>query len=152
MKLKPNYIVIPLITVIVALAGSYLTRGGMEWYDTQLVQPDFTPPNWAFPIAWNTIFALTTISALIVWNKKGWNLIAALFILNAVLNVVWSLLFFNLHMLTPAFIEMIILELTLLALIPLIWKTSKTASLLLLPYTLWVGFATYLTYMIVTLN
>lgn len=152
MKLKPNYIVIPLITVIVALAGSYLTRGGMEWYDTQLIQPDLTPPNWAFPIAWNTIFALTTISALIVWNKKGWNLIAALFILNAVLNVVWSLLFFNLHMLTPAFIEMIILELTLLALIPLIWKTSKTASLLLLPYTLWVGFATYLTYMIVTLN
>jgi translocator protein len=154
MKIKPNHLVIPCITILVAIVGSWVTQGGMEWYKGELVQPSLTPPNWAFPIAWNTIFVLTTISALIVWNKKGSYkpLIFALFGLNAFLNVLWSILFFGDHLIFPAFVEMIILELTLVLLIPLIWKTSKAASLMLLPYLLWVGFATYLTYLINVLN
>ena len=154
MKLKPNHIVIPSITVLVAIVGSWITQGGMEWYKTELIQPGFTPPDWAFPIAWNIIFILTTISVLIVWNKKSprKNLIVTLFGLNAFLNVLWSVLFFGDHLVFPAFVEMIFLELTLVALIPLIWKVSKAASLMLLPYLLWVGFATYLTHLINVLN
>lgn len=166
--MKPNYLLIPLITILVALFGSAFTGPGMDWYDT-LIRPNLTPPDWVFPLAWNLIFLLTTISALIIWNKgkektrflwilaSGKNtriywLIIGLFIANALLNVLWSFLFFKLHFITAAFIEMFFLELTLILLHILTWRFSKLASLLLLPYTLWVGFATYLTWQIVLLN
>ncbi|MFA6917940.1 MAG: TspO/MBR family protein [Candidatus Gracilibacteria bacterium] len=153
MKIKPNYIVIPLITILVALVGSWFSSQGMAWYDTEILKPSLTPPKWVFPVAWNIIFILTTISAMIVWNKNSgknnsakckW--IITLFIANAVLNVLWSLLFFTMHYVFSAFMEMLILEATTIALMVLIWKFSKPASLMLLPYVLWVVIATYLTY------
>ncbi|MBD3330871.1 tryptophan-rich sensory protein [Candidatus Peregrinibacteria bacterium] len=169
MRIKPNYILIPLVTVIVALLGSFFTEMGMDWYNQTLVRPELTPPRWVFPVVWNGIFILTTASALIVWNKekrdikflwfrfkrtpdaKFW-VIISLFALNAVLNVLWSLLFFGMREICAAFTEMVILEVTILLLIALIWRISKIASLALLPYALWVGFATYLTYLIASLN
>ena len=155
MKIKANYFIIPAITIFVAVAGSFFTRAGMAWYDTMLIQPALTPPKWAFPIAWNTIFILTTISALIIWNKKkakDRSFIIGLFLINAALNIMWSLLFFQLHLIAAAFTEMFLLIFTLILLVLLIWKTSKTAALLLLPYLFWVSFATYLTYQIWILN
>ena len=165
---KPNYVIIPAVTILVALIGGMLTGDGMAWYKETLIRPDLTPPDYAFPIAWNIIFGCTTISALIIWNKgttarflwwefrknlsdRGW-WVMAFFVINAVLNVVWSLLFFKLGLIYPAFVEMFFLEATVLILVALTWKISRTASLLLLPYLLWVGFATYLTYRIVLLN
>lgn len=170
MKFKLNYLVIPLITIAVAVIGSSFTLTGEgSWYREVLVQPDLTPPNWVFPIAWNTIFVLTTISALIVWNMgpakkkflwffdihkedKAYSAIISLFVFNAILNVLWSYLFFGIQNILGAFIEIFFIEASLIALIILIYKKSKIASLLLLPYALWVGFATYLNYLILILN
>lgn len=170
MKFKPNYIIIPLITILVAVIGSSFTITGADsWYQTTLIRPSINPPNWVFPIAWNIIFLLTTISALIFWNQgpekkkflwifdihkedKKFTVITVLFLLNAFLNVFWSYLFFGNQNILAALIEMLFLEATLIALIILLYKRSKAASLLLLPYTLWVAFATYLTYLIFTLN
>lgn len=156
-KIKPNYFVIPLITVATATLGSVFTNAGMAWYDTALLMPSFTPPKIAFPIAWTVIFILTAMSALIFWNSRSkrpkarmW--VTVLFLANAVLNVLWTFLFFYSRAITESLIEMIFLEATTLALIFLLWKISRTASLLLLPYFFWVGFATYLTYEIVSLN
>jgi len=166
MKLKPNYLIIPLVTVVVAIVGSMLTSTGMDWYNTELVRPALTPPKIAFPIAWNLIFVLTTASALIFWNKKfGVKAVLAsgsiekhrrilmdLFVLNAALNVAWSLIFFVYHMSVFAFIEMLVLEATIIALVVLGWKFSKIASLLLVPYMLWLVLASYLTWGIIVLN
>ncbi len=164
---KPNYIVIPLITVLVIILGSLFNSFGMQWYETQLIRPDITPPNYVFPIAWNIIFLCTTISALMVWNKPqfeerylvifkrkahDFKLIIGLFAANAVLNVLWSLLFFSFRLIYIALFEMLLLEATIILLMILIWKHSKIASLLLLPYLFWLGFATYLTYIINVLN
>jgi len=170
MKLKPNYLVIPLVTVLVAVSGSFFTTAGMPWYDTELVQPELTPPDWIFPIAWNTIFILATISALIVWNtgkpkygffsflksKKSkehyfW-LTIGLFVANAFLNVFWSFLFFYLHLIKAAFVEMFFLEISIIALMITTFRYSKWASLALLPYAAWVAFASYLTWLILSLN
>jgi translocator protein len=166
-KFRQNYVIIPSITICVALVGSLLTKLGISWYNSTLVQPALTPPNFIFPIAWNIIFIMATMSALIVWNSenfekkclwifkrktKDFNLIIGLFVANAILNVTWILLFFSLELILPAFIEMIALEATTLLLMIQTWKHSKTASLLLLPYLLWVGFATILTYQILMLN
>jgi len=168
-KFKPNYVIIPLVTVLVSVVGSAFTTAGMMWYNTEIIRPELTPPNWIFPIAWTIIYILTTISALIVWNtrtlkkkfllvfnKKSEDntfvLIMVLFIVNAFLNVFWSLLFFTLRFMYAAFVEMMLLELTVVLLMILIYKRSKIASLLLLPYAVWVAFATYLTSQIIQLN
>lgn len=166
MRLKVNYFIIPLVTIAVAVIGSLFTGIGMNWYETEIVRPLLTPPKIAFPIAWNTIFVLTTASALIFWNKKFGiksllskgsiekqrNILMYLFALNAVLNVAWSLIFFVYHQPVLALFEMLALEATIIAIIVLGWKFSKLASLLLLPYMFWLVLATYLTTQIVILN
>ena len=102
MKIKLNFIIIPLITVIVSVSGSWATDAGMGWYDT-LNLPSVTPPGYVIGIIWSIIFILTTISALVVWNKpqkgflgfkkkrddKFWWIIG-IFIANAFLNFFWS--------------------------------------------------------------
>lgn len=147
MKLKPNYLIIPIITVVVSVLGSYLTDLGMDWYDT-INLPEITPPGSVIGAVWTVIFILSTISALLVWNlskrnKRFWWIIG-IFIANAILNVFWSGLFFSLHLIGASIIEMIILEISVLALIVLIWPISRWASVLLIPYAGWVIFATYL--------
>jgi len=157
MKLKPNYFIIPLITITVAVFGSLFTGAGMYWYDSQVIKPDITPFSWVFPVAWNTIFILTTISVFIVWNRgnrkiREFGTIIFLFSLNAFLNVFWSFLFFYLQQIGLALMEMLFLLLTLVWLVMLVRRSSIFASILLWPYLLWVAFATYLMLLIFKLN
>jgi len=96
--MKPNYIIIPLITVFVSLLGGWLTSSGMSWYKS-INLPSWTPPGSIIGLVWTILFILATISALIVWNslagKNNFSLIIAIFILNSILNFGWSWLFFN---------------------------------------------------------
>lgn len=153
--MKINYFTIPLITIIVAFLGSWLTSGGMKWYKT-LNLPKIAPPGSFIGTVWTIIYILSTISALIFWNKARanprFNFIATIFIVNAILNVFWSFIFFNQHLILASIIEMIILDLTVIVLIFLLYPLSKLASILLLPYATWVAFATYLAYQILVLN
>ncbi len=154
MSLKPNHIAIPLITTATISAGSWVTSAGMNWYKT-INLPEFTPPGSFIGTVWTILFILATISALIVWNKiagKRKIIIGFAFILNALLNVGWSVLFFGLHLVGPAIYEAALLGVSVLVLMILVWRTSKTAAWLLAPYLAWVSFATFLTYTIWSLN
>ena len=153
--IKLNYIIIPLITIAVSVLGSWITKKGMQWYDT-IKLPSFTPPGYIIGIVWTIIFILATTSLLIVWNKMPqegnfWWIIA-LFLINAGLNVFWSYLFFGKHMLNAAFIEAGLLDLSVIGLVILIWPVSRLAAGLLIPYAAWVAFATYLSCIIWSLN
>lgn len=150
-----RFIFIPLAVVVVALSGSWLTNGGMEWYKT-INLPSFTPPGTVTGLVWTTIFILTTISALIFWEKaprgKLLSWVATIFILNGLLNIFWSFLFFSRHWLGTAVWEAGALDLSVVVLIVLIWSVSRAAAILLLPYAAWTTFATYLTYVVWSLN
>jgi translocator protein len=155
--MKTNYLLIPLITIVVALTGSFFTELGLkDWYKS-LKLPKFTPPGKTIGMVWSIIFALTAISALIVFNSSAvlpedLRLLTYLFVINAIMNVFWSLLFFYLHMIGYAVIESAALALSVLGLILYIYPFSLIAAVLLLPYFLWVCFATYLTYSVWKLN
>jgi len=153
--IKPNYIIIPLITILVSLIGSFVTSRGMNWYKT-INLPEITPPGQLIGTVWIILFILATISALIVWNTaqktNNFKLIIALFVINAFLNVLWSSIFFGAHWIGPAIIEAGLLGLSVILLIIYIWPVSKLAAGLLIPYAGWVAFATYLTYTIWSLN
>lgn len=152
--MKKYYIIIPAITLIVALVGNIITSNGMDWYNT-ISLPSWTPAGSIIGFVWATIFILSTISAIIVWGRvqqKQRVIIYSVFGINAVLNIFWSVLFFRLHFIQLAIWEAALLGLTVYILIVLIWKHSKQAAYLLVPYAVWVSFATYLTYSVWLLN
>jgi len=153
--MKLNYIIIPLITLLVASVGSWLTSGGMGWYQT-INLPAWTPAGSVIGAIWTIIFILATISALLVWNRfshgKRFNWIFITFAVNAFLNVLWSFLFFGQHLLSLAIIDAALLGISVIALIVLIRHASRLAALLLYPYAIWAAFATYLTYTVWLLN
>ena len=163
MKIRPNYFVIPLIVISVALLGNVITTMGMNWYNA-LELPSSTPQGWFIGMVWTIIFVLALIASLLFWNKKltlkfgsatvnrKSLAITILLIVNAALNVLWSGLFFGLHLIGWSIIEMIVLNLVNIALVVLFWKNYKTSAMLWLPYIIWVGFATYFAYIIFQWN
>lgn len=145
-----------LICQLVGFAGSFFTIPSIStWYKT-LEKPSFTPPNWVFGPAWTMLFLLMGISLFLVWTKglKKKNVKNALifFYLQLLLNFLWSLLFFGLHSPLFALFDIILLWLGIFITIKKFHKISKPASYLLIPYLLWVTFASFLNLFIVKLN
>jgi len=138
----------------IAGIGATLTDLG-PWYQG-LARPGWAPPDWLFGPAWTLIFSLTAIAGLLAWNNcpdraARQNIIAA-FALNGFLNVLWSLLFFQLKRPDWALSEVILLWLSIVLLIVLAGRVKKTAGWLLAPYLAWVTFAGFLNLAIVQLN
>ncbi len=125
------------------------------WYET-LNKPSFTPPNWLFSPVWTFLFLLMGVSAFLIWRmgskKKGVRTALAIFILQLLLNIMWSVLFFGLESIFGGLAGIAILWLAILLTIIRFCKLSKMAGLLLLPYILWVSFASVLNFSIWRLN
>lgn len=155
LKLKLNYFVFSAIAIGISTMGRYYSMMGMDWYHT-LTLPEITPPKWMFALAWKSIYALTTAVAIIIWNNwkrdRCFKIVMSLFAVNAVLNAAWCYIFFYKHMICLALYDAIAIEVSLIALIILIGKKSRTLAYMLLPYALWVCYAIYLNYGIWQLN
>ncbi len=154
--MRRNYFVIPGIVAAVSVIGSRFTTQGMDgWYE-QLVLPPWTPPGSVIGVVWTTIFILAAISALLWWNRPQREfrrrVVLIAFIANAVLNVGWSAVFFTLHRTEAAVVVAALLAFSVAVLMYLLWPISRLSSVLLAPYAGWVTFATYLNYVIVTMN
>ncbi|MCX6744559.1 MAG: tryptophan-rich sensory protein [Candidatus Parcubacteria bacterium] len=153
--MKWSYLVIPITVFLTAFIGSTLTDPNSSWYKS-LKLPSFAPPGYVIGMVWTVIFILCAISLLIMWNKLPHNTlfwwIIGIFVVNAILNIGWSLLFFNQHLILASILEMILLEASTIAIIILAWPLSRLAAGLLLPYGAWVAFATYLAMNIYQLN
>ena len=138
-----------------AALGSWLTDTG-PWYRA-LNKPWFQPPNYLFPPAWTTIFICLGISAVLAYNSPVISstqrvVVVLSFLLNFVLNSLWSLLFFERRRPDLALIEVVVFWCSIVALIVVVRPLSTTAAWLLAPYLAWVTFATVLNQRIVALN
>ncbi|RYY41989.1 MAG: tryptophan-rich sensory protein [Sphingomonadales bacterium] len=140
--------------LFVAFLGGTITDLG-PWYDG-LRKPEWTPPRFAFPIVWTTIFALAAAAAVAAWRAapkaKAADTVVGLFALNGFLNVLWSLLFFRLKRPDWAMAELVLLELSILVLIVYCGRFSRLAAVLLVPYAIWVGAAGALNWQVIQLN
>lgn len=134
--------------------GAALTELG-PWYFA-LQHPAWKPPDAAFGLIWSTIFTLCAISAWLAWQAADSvhlrRRVAVLFGLNALLNIVWSALYFKLQRPDWALVEVVFLWLSIVALIMGLWRLSRWASVLLWPYGVWVGIAAWLNWETVQLN
>ena len=137
--------------IVVAGAGAFLTDL-TPWYRA-LRRPSWQPPDWLFGPAWTLILGLASYSLYLgLRDSQDRLLVVGLFVLNGVLNVLWSPLFFRLRRPDWALVEVPFLWLSILAPIVLLAPVSRLAGLLLLPYLAWVSFATVLNITIVRLN
>lgn len=150
-----------IICVSICLALGYtsgqVTRSSLTTWYPSLIKPSFNPPNWAFPVAWTTLFVLMGVAAGIVWSKihlKKNDVQKALlfFSIQLILNALWSILFFGLQNPFLALIEIVVLWLMIFETFIKFSKIDKIAGNLLIPYLLWVGFATILNASIWWLN
>jgi tryptophan-rich sensory protein len=139
---------------IVAVLGATITDLG-PWYQS-LDKPDWNPPDAVFPIGWTIIYALNTVGIVTAWraapNARVSDTIIGLFALNAFLNITWSMIFFRIQRPDWAFIEVLLLWLSILALIAYSARVSKSAAWLFTPYLVWVTFAAALNWAVVELN
>ena len=153
-RFNASYLVIPSAVVLVAVTGSLFSTAGMDWYRS-IRLPSWTPPGPVFGAAWTSIFALAAASAVIAWNSAKRNATFGLgvaLVLNGLLNILWTYLFFRLHLMSAAVGEAALLELSVIALIAVVWPVSRLAAALLFPYAAWVAFATFLANAVWRLN
>ncbi|WP_062114181.1 TspO/MBR family protein [Aureimonas sp. AU40] len=128
-----------LFSALIAASGIVFRPG--TWYRT-LVKPSWTPPNRAFPIVWSVLYLLIAVSGWLVWREAGFVLIPfCLFVVQMVLNFLWSMLFFGRKRPDLAFLDITLLALAIAANILAFWPHSHAAALLLVPYLAWVCIA-----------
>ena len=113
----------------------------------QLTKPSWAPPAWVFGPVWSTLFVLMGVAAWLVWRSPGSRRTAlGLFGVQLVANALWSWLFFAWHRGALAMGEILVLLALIAATGVAFWRIRRVAGLLLLPYLLWVGFASVLTW------
>lgn len=141
-------------TLLVAVAGGVLTKL-TPWYRS-LRFPSWKPPDWAFGPIWTVILSSACAAAVLGWEAApdiaARRLLVVLFALNGTLNAFWSMLYFRLERPDWALAEVIVLQLSNLALVWVLIPISHTAAWCMAPYVVWVAIAGFLNVTIVRLN
>ncbi len=143
------------LPILVWFISSYFTLNSIENWYMDLNKPFFNPPNWIFWPVWTLLYIMIWISFYIVWNKWFWvnkNRVKIVYFIQLFLNFLWSFSFFYLENPLLWLINIIILWLVIIYNIILFHKVDKKAWFLLIPYLLWVSFATMLNLAIYLLN
>ena len=141
-----------IICLGVGFFGSQFTPG--TWY-TSLDKPVWNPPSSIFAPVWTCLYILMALAVWYVWIQAGHPgriHAVAVFVVQLVLNGLWSYFFFGLHRPGAAFLEIIVMWGAILVTMVLFWKIRPLAGILLMPYLLWVSFASVLNHQLWRLN
>jgi benzodiazapine receptor len=137
------------------IAALATTRATPTWYQT-LKKPSFDPPEWLFGPAWTLLYLMMAVAAWLVWKQgigaPGVKLALAVFLVQLILNALWSVFFFGLRSPLAGLVDIIVLWLAILATTIFFFRVSVPAGFLLLPYIAWVTFAAILNAAILRLN
>jgi benzodiazapine receptor len=141
--------------VVGGLSGVSTIDGVRGWYRT-LEKPSWNPPDWVFGPVWTLLYVAMGVALVKVWRsdlRRGEvRLALVLFAFQLVLNFGWSWIFFSLHAIGPAFVEIVALLIAILATLAAFARVKPSAAALLAPYLGWVSFATVLNATIWQLN
>jgi translocator protein len=135
-----------------SLTGVFVSTAG--WY-AELNKPAWNPPAWIFGPVWTVLYIMMAVAVWRVWLRGGWRAQSkplALFLIQWGLNAFWTPLFFGLHLLGWAFVEILVLLVFILLTIRAFRAIDRVAALLLVPYLAWVAFASVLNFTIWWMN
>lgn len=142
------------VAYIAAGIGAVASINAREFY-AQLVQPEWAPPGSVFSPVWTTLYTMMGVAAWLVWSREGVRAqrpALVLFLVQLAVNALWSWLFFAWQLGGLAFAEILVLLALIVATCIAFWRVRPLAAYLLLPYLLWVGFASVLNYSVWQLN
>lgn len=149
-----DFLIVPVVVVFTLLVCRWIMQPGLAWSGS-LRAPSWTPARRTVSIAWIGLGALVAISAILAFEAGGGarpQMLAALFGVNAFLNVAWTFLFFRQRQIGSASLEALLLALSIAMLIGNVYPLSAIAALLLIPYFLFALFVAALAYAIFRLN
>jgi len=143
-----------LAVVATAAVGGWFMPGA--WY-RELQKPDWNPPDWIFGPVWTTLYLFMIVAGVLLWRARRYpgrpvRLALGLYGLQLFLNALWTPLFFGLHWMGIAAIEIVALAITLATCCVVFWKVNRWASMLFWPYLAWVSFAATLNIALFLLN
>jgi tryptophan-rich sensory protein len=138
------------VAVVAALGGWAAGSAGRTYRALEL--PGFAPPGWVFGPVWTVLYLMIAVSAWLVWRKVGWDRSLTLWVIQLLLNLAWTPLFFGAGLTVWALVDIVVLLVLVAATLALFRPVSGVAAWLLVPYLGWVGFATALTFAIWRLN
>lgn len=157
--MKNNYLKLLIFIAIcefVGIAGTPFTINSISTWYVYLIKLSFSPPNWIFGPVWTLLYLLMGISWFLVVQSKSTKKLndGALkyFYIQLILNFFWTIIFFGLRSPILAFVEIVSLWIFILLTIKSFYKINKNSSYLLIPYLIWVSFASVLNLSIVVLN
>ncbi|UOE50822.1 tryptophan-rich sensory protein [Mucilaginibacter sp. SMC90] len=150
------YLISLLIVLFIGFVASMVTRPEIAgWYST-LKKASFNPPPWLFAPVWTAIYIMIATAAYLVWKhrsrKPAYIIARSVYFIQLILNFSWSIVFFGMHQVAIAMVVIILLWLSIMVNINWFNKFNRTAAWLLVPYLLWVSFASVLNVSIYFLN
>ena len=156
---KANWTALAASIVICSMAGaigSVFTFDAIPVWYASLAKPPFSPPNWIFGPVWTSLYILMGISAYLIW-QKGWankpvRAAITLFGAQLSLNTIWSILFFGMRSPSLGFAGIVLLWISIVLTMRDFHRLDRRAAYLLVPYILWVSFASILNFAIWMLN
>jgi translocator protein len=154
----PNYIKFIFSIIICQFAGitgSLFTRNSLGWYYT-LNKPFFRPPDWLFAPVWIILYAIMGISVYLIWkrgfSKNDSKYAMVLFFVQLVLNAMWSVVFFGERSIIGGLVIILVLWILIFLTIFAFSRVNLSSAYLLVPYLLWVSYASILNFSIWRLN
>jgi len=134
--------------------GSIFMIGRLNDWFYALHKPIFYPPEWLFGPVWITLYILMGLASYLVWQRNTRSALKTnqIYWIHLIFNALWTILFFYFQSISLALVDIIILWCLILALIFLFNRENKISAILIIPYFLWVSFATLLNLSILILN
>ncbi len=135
------------VCLMVGAIGSLSTASSVDGWYRDLAKPSFNPPDWVFGPIWTVLYVMMGIAAWRVWRAVGLvggKVPLRLFATQLLLNLLWTFLFFGLRSPAVAFFEILLLAVGIVATIVAFRQIDKWAELLMVPYLLWILFASVL--------
>lgn len=139
------------LVVLAASVGGLEASDARETYSAQTL-PVFAPPPWLFGPTWTVLYALIAVAAFLVWRREGWDRSLTWWVIQLALNAAWTPLYFAGGLYLAAAVLIVVLLATIVWTTWLFWQRSRVAGLLMVPYIVWVVFASMLNIGIVVLN
>lgn len=137
-----------LVVLVLGAAGGFLTAASIPGWYAGLAKPPGTPPNAVFGPVWSVLYLMMGLSFARIWHLAtpgpAKRRALLLFAAQLILNLAWTPLFFGAHLLGTSLVEIVALWILILLTLTSFRRLDAVAGWMLLPYLLWVGYATYL--------
>ena len=146
---------VPVVLFLGILSGTMSGSGADEAWFAALRKPMGYPPPAAFGLVWSVLYIMMGVALAIVLaaaGARGRGLAAVVFAIQLIINLAWSPLFFGMHRITGALVDILLLDVAVVATIVLFARIRPSAAWLLAPYLAWILFATYLNWAILQDN